>query len=95
MPQNHPMPRSLRYGGIDATDLKAHPTASSLNKGGTEPRLMGRTKGGMIRKLHRVCHNKGRPLHLDLREGQWSDFTGADGVLKDLPLAIAVIGEKV
>ncbi len=34
MPQNHPMSRSLRYGGIDATDLKAHPTASSLNKGG-------------------------------------------------------------
>ncbi len=56
---------------------------------------MGCTKGGMIRKLHGVCHNKGRPLHLDLREGQWSDFTGADGVLKDLPLAIAVIGEKV
>ncbi len=55
---------------------------------------MGRTKGGMIRKLHGVCHNKGRPLHLDLREGQWSDFTGADGVLKNLPPAVAVIGDQ-
>ena len=71
------------------------PRHPALTRGGTEPRLMGCTKGGMIRKLHGVCHNKGRPLHLDLREGQWSDFTGADGVLKDLPLAIAVIGEKV
>ena len=29
---------------IDATDIKAHPTASSLNKGGV-PRLIGGTKG--------------------------------------------------
>ncbi len=37
MPQNHPMPRSPTCGGIDATDFKAHPTASSLNKGGLNP----------------------------------------------------------
>ena len=58
---------------IDATDLKAHSTASSLNK------------GGMSSKLHGVCHSKGGPLRLYLPEGQCSDFTGADGVLKDLP----------
>ncbi len=34
---------------IDATDLIAHPTASSLNK------------GGMTSKLHMVCHRKDRP----------------------------------
>ena len=45
---------------IDATDLKAHPTASSLNKRGA-PRLVGRTKGGMTSsKLHGVCDSKGR-----------------------------------
>ena len=37
---------------IDATDSKAHPTASSLNKGRVPPRLIGRTKGGMTSKLH-------------------------------------------
>ncbi len=31
---------------LDATDIKAHPTASSLNKGGCPPRLIGRPKGG-------------------------------------------------
>ena len=36
---------------LDATDIKAHPTASSLNKGGAAW-LIGRTKGGMTRKLH-------------------------------------------
>ncbi len=30
---------------LDATDIKAHPTASSLNKGGC-PRLVGGAKGG-------------------------------------------------
>ncbi len=59
---------------IDATDLKAHSTASSLNK------------GGMSSKLHGICHSKGGPLRLHLPEGQRSDFTGADGVLKDCRL---------
>ena len=53
---------------IDATDLKAHPTASSLNKGGC-PRLTGGTKGGMSSKLHGVCPSKGGPLRLHLPEG--------------------------
>ncbi len=63
---------------LDATDLKAHPTVSSLKKGGA-PRLSDRVKGDMTSKLHVVCHS---PLRLHLSEGQCSDFTGADGVLK-------------
>ncbi len=74
---------------IDATDLKAPPTASSLKRG-AEPRLMDRTKGGHNQQAHGVCDSKGPPLRLDLREGQWSDFTGADGVLKDLSPAATV-----
>ena len=35
----------------------------------------------MTSKLHGVCHSKGGPLRLHLREGQRSDFTGADVVL--------------
>ncbi len=58
---------------IDATDIKAHPTASTLNKGGV-PRLIGGIKGGMTSKLHGVCHGKGGPLRLRLREGQCSNF---------------------
>ncbi len=78
---------------IDATDLKAHSTASSLNKGAWSPPDWW-AKGGMSSKLHGVCHSKGRPQGLHLPEGQCSDFPGAGGVLKDLPPAAAVIGDQ-
>ncbi len=68
-------------------------TAFILNKGDA-PRLIGHAKGGMTSKLHGVCHSKGGPRWLHLCEEQRSDFTGADGVLKDLPPAAAVMGEQ-
>ena len=68
---------------IDATHLKAHRTASSLKKRGDEPRLIGRTKGGLSTKLHALSDNLGRPVRLYLTEGQRSDFKGADVLLKD------------
>ena len=79
---------------IDATDIKAHPTASSLNKGGGCPPPDWWHQGGMTSKFHGVCDSKGGPLRLHLREGQCSDFTGADGVLKDLPPAATVMGDQ-
>ncbi len=78
---------------LDATDIKAHPTASSLNRGGC-PRLIGGTKGGMTSKLHGVCDSKGGLLRLHLREGQCSDFTGADVLRKDLPPAATMMGDQ-
>ncbi len=78
---------------IDATDIKSHPAASSLNKGGCSPPGWWR-QGGMTSKLHGVCHSKGGPLRLHLSEGQCSDFTGADMLLKDLPPAAMVMGDK-
>ena len=89
-PPDAPEPEVLM---VDATHIKAHPTASSLNKGGC-PRLIGGTKGGMTSQLHGVCDSKGGRLRLHLREGQCSDFTGADGVRKDLPPAATVMGDQ-
>ncbi len=48
----------------------------------------------MSSKLHGVCHSKGCPQGLHLREGQCSDFPGAGVVLKDLPPAAALIGDQ-
>ena len=48
----------------------------------------------MTSKLHGVCHSKGGPLRLHLSEGQCSDFTGADGVGKDLPPVATVMGDQ-
>jgi transposase len=79
---------------IDATHLKAHRTASSLKNGGDEPRLIGRTKGGMNTKLHTLCDKQGRPIRLHITEGQRSDFEGADVLLKDLPKAETLLEDK-
>ena len=79
---------------IDATHLKAHRTASSLKKAGDEPRLIGRTKGGLNSKLHAICDVQGRPVRLLLTEGQCSDFKGAKILLPNLPQASALIGDK-
>ena len=78
---------------MDAPNIKAHPTASSLNKGGA-PCLIGGTKGCMTSKLHGVCDSKGGRLRLHLREGQCRDFTGADVLRKDLPSAATAIRDK-
>ena len=78
---------------IDATDLKVHPTASSLNKGGC-PRLIGRTKGGMTSSSMGSVTAKVVPLRFHLSEGQCSDFTSADVLRKDLAPAATVMGDQ-
>ncbi len=52
---------------IDATGLKARPTASSLDKGGSPDQC---AKGGVTSKLPMACDGKGGSLWLHLREGQ-------------------------
>ena len=80
---------------VDATDVKAHPTASSLNKqGGGASRLIGGARGSMTSKRPVVCDRHGRPVRLHLREGQCSDCTGAAVLLKDLPGGTALMGDK-
>ena len=48
----------------------------------------------MTSKLHGVCDSKGGRLRLHLREGQCSNFTGADVVRKDLPPVATVMGDQ-
>ncbi|WP_442902526.1 IS5 family transposase [Frigidibacter sp. MR17.14] len=79
---------------IDATYLKAHRTASSLGKKGGRGRLIGRTKGGMNTKLHAVTDGEGRPLRLFMTAGQVSDYTGARAMLRDLPPAKWLLGDR-
>ncbi len=48
----------------------------------------------MNTKLHTLCDNQGRPVRLYLTEGQRSDFQGAEVLLKNLPKAETLIGDK-
>ena len=79
---------------IDTTHLKAHRTAASLYKKGSVPRRIGRTKGGLNSKLHVVCDGQGRPLIMLLSDGQMSDYKGAALMLKALPRAKELLGDK-
>ncbi|MEG8055019.1 IS5 family transposase [Sphingomonas aerolata] len=79
---------------IDATYLKAHRTASSLRVKEDLGRLIGRTKGGMNTKLHAVSDADGRPLSFFMTAGQVSDYTGAAGLLDDLPKAQWLLGDR-
>ncbi|WP_367160853.1 IS5 family transposase [Kozakia baliensis] len=80
---------------INATDLKAHRTASSLRgqKGGPG-RLIGRTKGGMNTKLHAVTDRNGRPLDFFMTAGQISNYTGAAALLDSLPPAEWMLADR-
>ena len=48
----------------------------------------------MNSKLHAVCDGHGRPLILLLSEGQMSDYKGAALMLKSLPRAKELLGDK-
>ena len=51
-------------------------------------------EGGPTSKLHVVCDTQGRPVRLHLSQGQCSDFTGADPLLRDLPGATTLMGDR-
>ena len=61
--------------------------------GGAAPRLIGHTLRGADQQAACGVRREGRPVRLHLSEGQ-SDFTGADLLLRDLPEASVLIGEK-
>ena len=63
-------------------------------EGGAAPPLIGRTKGELTSKRPVVCHKQGRPVRLLLSQGQCSDFTGAEPLLRDLPDATTLMGDK-
>jgi len=48
----------------------------------------------MNTNLHTLCDQQGRPVRFHLTEDQRSDFKGADVLLKNLPKAERLIGDK-
>ena len=74
---------------IDATDVKAHRTACSLQRGVPPPDWWH--QGGQTSKLHGVCDV---PCGSTCVRGNAVDFTGADVLCKDLPPAATVMGDQ-
>ncbi len=77
---------------IDATDLEAHPTASSLNRGVYPPDRSH--QGGHDQQAPWGLHSKGGPLRLHLREGRNAATSLVLMGCSNLPPAAAVIGDQ-
>lgn len=63
-------------------------------KKGDVPRAIGRTKGGINSKLHAVTDGQGRPVLLELTEGQASDYKGARALIDNLPRAEEILADR-
>jgi transposase len=80
---------------IDATYLKTHRTATSLQvKKGGRGRQTGRTKGGMNTKLHAVTDSVGHPIRLFITAFQVSDYIGARVLCESLPTVEWLIADR-
>jgi transposase len=62
-------------------------------KGGSEARAIGRSRGGLTTKIHAVVDALGNPLRFILTPGHVSDFTKAEELIADLP-ADHVLADK-
>jgi transposase len=79
---------------LDSTHIKVHRTAASLKKKGSEPRAIGRTRGGLNSKLHVICDGNGKPLRLFLSAGNMNDIDGARQFLADFPSGKYLLADK-
>ena len=69
---------------IDSTLVRAHqPAATGRKKGHADPAL-GRSRGGLTTKIHRLCNALGQPL----------DFVVTAGQVADCTQALALLGER-
>jgi transposase len=60
----------------------------------TVPRCIGRTNDGLNSKLHAVCDERGKPVHLLLTAGYASDYTGARCLLPSLSNAKHLLADR-
>lgn len=68
-------------GMLDTTYAKAHRTASSMSAG-EEPRLLGRSCGGITTKIHLVCDSEGLPRDVMITGGQVHDAKVAPEIIE-------------
>jgi hypothetical protein len=78
----------IRTGAIAPSGGTAIPGRFNLG------RLIGRTKGGTITKLHAVTDANVRPLSIFITVGLVSDYAGAAALLDDSPKAKWMLAER-
>ena len=80
---------------IDSMRVAVHRTACSMSvELGLGSRRIDRTPGGLSSKIHAVADARGRPVLLLLTSGTTSDYTGAEVMSDDFPLAKYFLGDR-
>ncbi|WP_306891567.1 IS5 family transposase [Ancylobacter amanitiformis] len=78
---------------IDSSAVKAHRSASG-GKGGKRNQAIGRSRGGRTTKIHALTDRKCRPIAFLLTGGQVADCTAGSVLLKQMPAARILHGDK-
>ena len=78
---------------IDGTSVRVHHSAATLKKSHPD-RCMGRSRGGLMTKIHAVTDAKGLPIRLSITPGQDHDASAAAALLIDLQDGQIILGDK-
>jgi transposase len=78
---------------IDSSAVKAHRSAAG-GKGGERNQAVGRSRGGRTTKIHALTDRQGRPIAFLLTGGQVADCAAGATLLKELPAARMLHGDK-
>ena len=78
---------------VDATSIRAHPSAAKLKKT-DKRRCLGRSRGGLGTKIHASNNQDGLPLKLELTPGQAHDSPPCETLLTGLQPGQWVLADK-
>ena len=78
---------------VDSTHVRVHADGSNP-AGGQAPQAMGRTKGGLIRKIHVVVNARSQAIIVALSSGNEADICLAGKLTECLPENSTLIGDK-
>ncbi|MFD2031243.1 IS5 family transposase [Ancylobacter dichloromethanicus] len=78
---------------IDSSAVKAHRSASGGKKG-ERNQAIGRSRGGRTTKIHALTDRQCRPIAFLLTGGQVADCTAGSNLLKQMPAARILHGDK-
>ncbi|WP_182356153.1 IS5 family transposase [Komagataeibacter europaeus] len=85
--------RDNEYMMIDSTIVRAHQHSAGARKKGGADQAIGRSRGGLISKIHAIVDAAGKAVALSLTPGQRADITEAGPLLDEVDPA-AFIADK-
>lgn len=79
---------------IDSSCVRVHQHGATAKKGDQNDGCMGRSRGGLITKIHALLDAEGRPIDLRLTAGQVHDSRPADDMLDIMRADTIILADK-